>query len=223
MPDQPAIARADVLIAGGGFAGLALAIALRQSLGERSGRGRRSGVRRGAAARPARLGDRGGGTAHVRDARRLGRGRRRCAADPRHGGHRLQAEGRGAAGVPDFAGEVEAGRAVRAHDRERAAQRGARRASARGRASSCAPRRSRASSIRARASRCRSAMARRSRRRCWSPPTARVRACASRPASRRTAGRTASRRSSRRWRMSASTTAAPRSISCPPDRSRSCR
>ena len=34
MPDQPAIARADVVIAGGGFAGLALALALRQSLGE---------------------------------------------------------------------------------------------------------------------------------------------------------------------------------------------
>ena len=33
MPDQPAIARADVVIAGGGFAGLALALALRQSLG----------------------------------------------------------------------------------------------------------------------------------------------------------------------------------------------
>ena len=35
MPDQPVIAqRADVVIAGGGFAGLALALALRQSLGE---------------------------------------------------------------------------------------------------------------------------------------------------------------------------------------------
>src|ERR1044071_2404472 len=33
MPDQPAIARADVVIAGGGFAGLALELALRQSLG----------------------------------------------------------------------------------------------------------------------------------------------------------------------------------------------
>ena len=33
MPNQPAIARADVVIAGGGFAGLALALALRQSLG----------------------------------------------------------------------------------------------------------------------------------------------------------------------------------------------
>ena len=33
MPDQTAIARADVVIAGGGFAGLALALALRQSLG----------------------------------------------------------------------------------------------------------------------------------------------------------------------------------------------
>ena len=33
MPNQPAIARADVVIAGGGFAGLALALALRQGLG----------------------------------------------------------------------------------------------------------------------------------------------------------------------------------------------
>src|SRR5882762_8468392 len=33
MPDEPAIERADVVIAGGGFAGLALALALRQSLG----------------------------------------------------------------------------------------------------------------------------------------------------------------------------------------------
>jgi 2-octaprenyl-6-methoxyphenol hydroxylase len=34
MPDEPAIERADVVIAGGGFAGLALALALRQGLGE---------------------------------------------------------------------------------------------------------------------------------------------------------------------------------------------
>ena len=34
IADQPAIARADVVIAGGGFAGLALALALRQGLGE---------------------------------------------------------------------------------------------------------------------------------------------------------------------------------------------
>ncbi len=33
MPDQPAIERVDVVIAGGGFAGLALALALRQGLG----------------------------------------------------------------------------------------------------------------------------------------------------------------------------------------------
>ncbi|MBV8836241.1 MAG: ubiquinone biosynthesis hydroxylase [Alphaproteobacteria bacterium] len=33
MPDQPTIARADVVIAGGAFAGLALALALRQGLG----------------------------------------------------------------------------------------------------------------------------------------------------------------------------------------------
>ena len=34
MPDQPQVARADVLIAGGGFAGLSLALALRQALGD---------------------------------------------------------------------------------------------------------------------------------------------------------------------------------------------
>jgi 2-octaprenyl-6-methoxyphenol hydroxylase len=34
MPNEPAIERADVVIAGGGFAGLALALALRQGLGE---------------------------------------------------------------------------------------------------------------------------------------------------------------------------------------------
>jgi 2-octaprenyl-6-methoxyphenol hydroxylase len=34
MPDEPAIERIDVAIAGGGFAGLALALALRQGLGE---------------------------------------------------------------------------------------------------------------------------------------------------------------------------------------------
>jgi 2-octaprenyl-6-methoxyphenol hydroxylase len=34
MPDQPQVARADVVIAGGGFAGLALALALRQGLGD---------------------------------------------------------------------------------------------------------------------------------------------------------------------------------------------
>src|SRR5882762_3833703 len=33
MPDEPAIERADVVVAGGGFAGLALALALRQGLG----------------------------------------------------------------------------------------------------------------------------------------------------------------------------------------------
>src|SRR5581483_804321 len=33
MPDQPTSARADVVIAGGGFAGLALALALREALG----------------------------------------------------------------------------------------------------------------------------------------------------------------------------------------------
>src|SRR5215211_4752780 len=34
MPDEPEIKRVDVVIAGGGFAGLALALALRQGLGD---------------------------------------------------------------------------------------------------------------------------------------------------------------------------------------------
>ena len=62
-----------MLIAGGGFAGLALAIALRQGLGDSftvavadPALGEAPGGRR------ARLGDRGGGAAAVRDHRRLG-------------------------------------------------------------------------------------------------------------------------------------------------------
>ena len=83
---------ADVLIGGGGFAGLALAIALRQGLGDpfsvavadpalgqsHSGDARASAI----AAAARRLFE----TIGVWDA-----GRRRRAADPRHGGHRFQA------------------------------------------------------------------------------------------------------------------------------------
>ena len=64
---------------------------------------------------------------------------------------------------------------------------------------------------------------RRSRRACWWRPTARARNCASAPASPPMAGITISPASSSRSAMSATITAAPRSIFCPPVRSRSCR
>ena len=61
------------------------------------------------------------------------------------------------------------------------------------------------------------------RRAFWSPPTARARRSAAAPASPRMAGITASRPSSSMSRMSAITRAAPRSIFCRRARSRSCR
>ena len=64
---------------------------------------------------------------------------------------------------------------------------------------------------------------RRSRRACWWRPTARARNCASAPASPPMAGTTISPASSSRSAMSAIITAAPKSIFCPPGRSRSCR
>ena len=57
----------------------------------------------------------------------------------------------------------------------------------------------------------------------WSPPTARARKSASAPASRHMAGTTISPASSSRSVMSVTIRAAPRSISCRPGRSRSCR
>ena len=62
-----------------------------------------------------------------------------------------------------------------------------------------------------------------SRRACWSPPTARARNCASAPASPPMAGTTINPASSSPSAMSAIITAAPKSISCPRVRSRSCR
>ena len=68
--------KTDLVIGGAGFAGLALAIALRQGLGERfRGDGGRSGARGGAVEGPARLGDRGRRAPAVRGDRGLGRGR----------------------------------------------------------------------------------------------------------------------------------------------------
>ena len=57
----------------------------------------------------------------------------------------------------------------------------------------------------------------------WSPPMARVRRSARRPASAASAGTTIRPASSPPWRTSAIITAAPRSISCRRGRSRSCR
>ena len=175
------VQRVDVLIGGAGFAGLALAIALRQGLGRVvRGRGRRSGARP-SRRRRARLGDRGGGAAAVRDDRRLGRGRGRRAADPRHGGHRLPAAGRGAADVPHLRRRGRAGRAVRPHDRERrrCSPRWSSKAKADGRRA--ARRRGRGFRQPARDRIDVELAGRRDdcRRGCWSPPTARARRSAS--------------------------------------------
>ena len=114
----------DVLIAGGGFAGLTLAIALRQGLGPSfsvtvADPALGASQRR----RRARLGHCRGGAASVRDHRRLAGRRGRGAADPRHGRHRQPARRRGAADLSHFRGRGRAGRAVRPHDREPAAGR----------------------------------------------------------------------------------------------------
>ena len=213
----------DILIAGAGFAGLSLAIALRQALGASF---------KVVVADPAL--ERGGSdpraSAIVAAARRLfetigvwERDRGGRAADPRHGGHRQPPRRRDAADLPDLRRRGRAGRAVRAHDRERSAARGAAGEGEGGwrRADRQRGRRFRRSGRPHRRSDCRTA--RRSARGCWSPPTARARRSASAPASRPTAGTTASRASSPPCGTSATTTAAPRSTSCRPGRSRSCR
>ena len=128
MPDQPAIARADVVIAGGGFAGLALALALRQSLGgafkvvvadPAFAADARPDLRASAIAAAAR---RMFETLGVWDA---------VAADAQPILDMVVTDSKLKDAVRPvfltFAGEVEAGRAVRPHDRERAAQCGARR------------------------------------------------------------------------------------------------
>ena len=142
MPDQPAIARADVVIAGGGFAGLALALALRQRLGgsfkvvvadPAFAADARPDLRASAIAAAAR---RMFETLGVWDA---------VAADAQPILDMVVTDSKLKDAVRPvfltFAGEVEAGRAVRPHDRERAAQCGARREGARSRGSSCARRR----------------------------------------------------------------------------------
>ena len=173
----------------------------------------------------ARLGDRGGGAAHVRDARRLGRGRGEAPADPRHGDHRQPARRCGAAGVPDLRRRDRAGEPF-AHMVENAALVGALRSKAEARGVD-ARRPARSTDFDAgRAIACRSLA--------WpdgATITAKllVAADGGRSAARtgrhraRMAGTTASPASSPRWRMSAITTAAPRNIFCPAARSPSCR
>ena len=117
---SPHMSRKPMCVIGGaGFAGLALAIALRQGLGDPFAV---TVIDPALGAcpveRPARFGHRRRGAAAVRSDRGLGCGRRRCAADPRHGGHRFKARRRGAAHISCLRRRCRRGRAVRAHDRE---------------------------------------------------------------------------------------------------------
>ena len=131
--------RRDVVIGGAGFAGLALAIALRQGLGEAFAvTVVDPALARGDIQGPARLGDRRRRAPAVRGDRGLGRGRRRRAADPRHGGDRLKARRRGAADLPHLRRRGGGGRTVRAHGREPASGRRAGRRRRKSSASNCA-------------------------------------------------------------------------------------
>jgi glycine/D-amino acid oxidase-like deaminating enzyme len=164
MPDQPAIARADVVIAGGGFAGLALALALRQKpRRDIQGRGRRSGLRGDAradlrASAIAAAARRMFETLGVWDA---------VAADAQPILDMVVTDSKLKDAVrPVFLtsrARSKLGEPFAPHDRERSAQCGARRKGARRGNRDCARRRSRGSSIRADASRCRSATAERFR------------------------------------------------------------
>ena len=217
--------KTDVLIGGAGFAGLALGYRAAPGAGRELCRdGGRPGAERGAVEGPARLRDRGRSAAAVRGDRGLGRGRADGAADPRHGGDRFETRRRGAADLPHLRRRGGAGRAVRAHGREPASDRCAgrpRRKSSASTLQAAAVERVRTDA--AHGIDVRSPAAKRFPRGCWSAPTARARKSASRPASPRMAGTTTSRPSSPRSRMSATMTAAPRSISFPPGRSPSCR
>ena len=221
--------RIDVLIGGAGFAGLALAIALRQGLGSVVlGRGRRSGARprRAMRGRPPSWRRPGG-----------------CSRPSGSGTDRIDAQPILDMVVTDsrlhdavrpvfltFDGRGRAGRTVRPHDRECSAARCAggegeeRRRGAARRAPSTRSRVLRPERNRHAAShRCR---ARRWRRVRGPPAGGRRRRTLRHSRARRhrdhgwTYGQSAS---SRPWRTSAITAAAPRSIFCPPGRSRSCR
>src|SRR6202044_2554006 len=111
--------RVDVLIAGGGFAGLTLAIALRKALGPSFA------VTVADPALVANYAKDERASAIVAGARRLYTTigvwedvAEAGPADPRQGGHRQQARRRGAAGLSRFLRRCRAGRAVRPYDRE---------------------------------------------------------------------------------------------------------
>ena len=126
--DRPRARKRDVLIGGGGFAGLALAIALRQALGDRSRWWSPIRRSRTGAARHARLGHRRRGAAAVRDHRRLGRASpARRSRSSTWWSPTPSSQDAVRPAFLTFDGEVDAGRAVRPHDRERAAARRARR------------------------------------------------------------------------------------------------
>ena len=112
-------AQRSIVIGGGAFAGLALAVALRQGLGADIPVDRgRSGAGHTAEPRSARDRHRRGLPAAVRSHRGVGARSRTGAADPRHGGHQFQAGGRDPSGVPDLCRRCRAGRAVRAYGRK---------------------------------------------------------------------------------------------------------
>ncbi len=216
----------DVLIGGGGFAGLALAIALRQGLGDSFA---------------VTVADPALGGGHAGDARASA-----IAAAARRLFEAIgvwDAVADGAQPILDmvvtdsqlddamrpvfltFGGEVEPGEPF-AHMVENGPLVDALVEQAKADGVELA-RRPRSTRLRGAARGCastsRSPTATRLRRACWSPPMARARDPRARRHRDPSAGTTASPPSSPRSRTSAITTAAPRSISCPPGRSRSCR
>ena len=150
---------------------------------------------------------------------------RRGAADPRHGGHRFQAAGRDAADLPDLRRRGRAGRAVRAHDREH--RRWSMRCVERAKADGVELRADAVTGFEAGGDRVDVTLSDggvRARAACWSPPTARARRSARRAGIQQLRlGLRSVRHRHHRRRTSAIITAAPRSISCRRDRSRSCR
>ena len=217
-------AQRSIVICGGAFAGLALALALRQGLGPTfpsSWPIRRWRMR--PSRDPPRHRHRRRLPQAVRGARRLGRGRANAQPilDMVVTDSKLEDATRPV--FLTFAGDVEPGEPF-AHMVEnrhlidalvaRAEAAGRRAARHRGDQFRF-PRRRR---------RCHAGgWQRRSRRAFWSPPTARAPSCASAPGSPPMAGTTINPASSSPSAMSATITAAPKSIFCPPARSRSCR
>ena len=125
----------DVLVAGGGYVGLAAAVSLKQarpSLGRCAGRCRAR--RRLATGRP-RLGHCRCRLPHARPARRLGRDRAAGAGDHRDDHHRFAQRRSGPPGVPDLRRRSGAGRALCAYGRQQGAERRLARAAPRSSAS----------------------------------------------------------------------------------------